>query len=203
MPPPILTPSKTPTENPSIVLPKKLYTSAYFLCSSMPNIPYIPLWFATPIMTQAHALIYSPQKWLESNIDVQYISINFITHATTPHYPNDSVQIFVLSLLNHYSAHPRQEKTALIPIWSIPSQIHLWLQKPAFSVTSSMISTLKLYYPAFQTTKKLNICSLMSTVHTPTIQQTVLPPIIHHMLSTTPHTSTRHPIKTHHNSRPS
>ena len=45
--------------------------------------------------------------------------------------------------------------------------------------------------------------SLMFTVHTPTIQHTRFPPIIHNMLSIIIHTSTHHSIKTHKNSQTS
>ena len=60
--------------------------------------------------------------------------------------------------------------------------------KPAFCITSSMTYTSKIYKPRI-------LCYLMSTLHTPTIQYTCLPPIIHHILSINPHTSTRYPSK--------
>ena len=68
---PILTPIKNPTDNPIIVRPPQLYTSVYFLRSITPHIPCIPLFFPTPIITQARAPIHSPHKLLESNIYVR------------------------------------------------------------------------------------------------------------------------------------
>ena len=152
-------------------------------------------------ITHAHSL---PSEITQINhwclVHIHYLCHNTPTH----HYSNNLSQIFVPSLLNNSSYHPGQENTALIPIWSIPSLIHLWLQKSAFCVTSSMTSTSKLYKPRLPDYKNpRTICYLMSTVHIPTIQYTSLPLIIHHMLSITIHKSTHQPIKTHHDSQPS
>ena len=64
VPSPILTPRKTPTDDPSTILPTQLYPSIYFLRSSTPHMTYIPLWFPTPIMAHAHMPIHFPHKWL-------------------------------------------------------------------------------------------------------------------------------------------
>ena len=91
--------------------------------------PYLTLCFKTPILTQSHAPIHSPQKLIEYNIDILYTSINFTTHAPAHNYPNDLSKIFVLSIFNYCYYHPRQENTVLINIWSIPSQKHLQFKK--------------------------------------------------------------------------
>ena len=134
----------------------------------------------------------------------RYTSITSITHTHTHNYPNYSGQILVLSLSNDYFSQPRQEKTAIIPIWSIPSQIHLWLQNLAFYATYSMTSTSLLHRPHITEYKVLRVlCYLISTVHIPTIQQNLLPPIIHKMPIIILHMSTQHHAKDHHNSQPS
>ena len=56
-----------------------------------------------------------------------YNSITSIKHAPTHHYPNELSQLFVISLSNYHSFHLLQENTVLIPIWSIPSWIHILL----------------------------------------------------------------------------
>ena len=43
VPPPVLTPRKSSTEDPSTALPTQLYTSIYFLRSITPHKPYITL----------------------------------------------------------------------------------------------------------------------------------------------------------------
>ena len=85
-----------PTDNPSILVPTQLYTSVYFIWSSMPHMPHLPLSFPTPIIKQAHEYIHFPHKWLKSNIGVSYTPITVITHARTHPYPNYPSQIFVL-----------------------------------------------------------------------------------------------------------
>ena len=65
VPPPRLTPRKTPTEGPSKVLPTQLYTSIYFIRYITPHMPYIPLLYPTPIMTHTHLPTNPPHKWLE------------------------------------------------------------------------------------------------------------------------------------------
>ena len=45
------------------------------------------------------------------------------------------------------------------------------------------------------------LCSLVSIVHTTTIKHTILPPIIHYMISNILHMSTHNPIKTHQTSQ--
>ena len=112
--------------------------------------------------------------------------------------------VFVLFLSDHYYSRPRQENTALLPIWYIPSKLYLWLQKSILYVTDYITSTSNLYTPRLPNYKNPRIlCSLMYTVHNNTIYHTRLPPIIHYMLSIIIHTSTHHPIKTYHNSKTS
>ena len=169
----------------------------------MNHTPNLPLCFIKPIMTHAHAPIHSPHKWLKYNIHVWYYII-FITYTPTHPYPNYSSKIFVPSLLNNSSCRPRQKNTALILIWSITLQIYLWLQKHTLYVTYYMTPISNLYKPRLPHYK--NPCvlfELFSTIHTPTIQHTRLPPITHYMLIIIIHTYTCHPIKTHHNSQTS
>ena len=98
---PLLTPIKTPTDS---QVPYYLLNYALlYISPALAHLcmPLIPLQFTTPIITQAHAPIFSPQKLLEFiifNIEVHYTSINFIAHEPTHNYPNDSIQILVLSL---------------------------------------------------------------------------------------------------------
>ena len=63
------------------------------------------------------------------------------------------------------------------------------------------IKTIQTCLPEYKISRVL--CSLVSPVNIPTIKHTHLPPIIHHIIGTTLHMSTYHPIKTHHNSQPS
>ena len=61
-----LTTIKTATEDTSTILTMQLYTSIYVLRSSTPHMPYIPIYYPTPIMTHGHAPTDSSQKWLQS-----------------------------------------------------------------------------------------------------------------------------------------
>ena len=105
----------------------------------------------------------------------------------------------IVLLITHFKKMPR--------LFLFDLYLHKYMydiQKPAFCATSYMNTTSKLYkhwFPNYINPRVL--CSVMSTVHTPTIQNTRLPPIIHLMLSINIHTSTHHSIKTHQNSRPS
>ena len=150
---------------------------------------YIPLCFPIPNTTQAHTPIHSPNKWLESNSDVQYTSIIFITHVPNHHYPNNPNKIFVISYSN------------LIHIFTniyITTKTRL-LRHLFYAVHIKTIQT-----PRFTDFKKAYVlCSLISTTHTPTVQHAQIPPIIHHMIIISLHTSTHHTIKTRHNSQPS
>ena len=88
------------------------------------------------------------------------------------------------------------------PILPIP---HQYYTNPALYVTYYMTSTLILPKPCLPDYKTPHIrCYLLSTVHIihiTTIKLNHLTPIIHNILSINLHTSTHHPIKTHHNSQ--
>ena len=67
-----------------------------------------------------------------------------------------------------------------------------------------MTSTSVIHKPRLPEYKILRVlCSLMFTVHISTMQHARLTTIIHNIHSITLHTSTHHPIKTHHSSKPS
>ena len=157
-------------------------------------------------MTHAHVpftSLINELNQISLYFDDHYHSITSINHSPIHHYPNECCQLFVISLSNSSSSHPRQEKTALIPIWSIPSWIYLWLKNNAFCVTYSMTSTQILHKPHLTYYKNMRaLYSLIPTIHTiyiPNIQHSHVPPITHNILSITLHMSTYYPIKTHPN----
>ena len=134
--------------------------------------PYLPLCFTTPIMTQAHAPIHSLQKLIESNIEVRYTFIAFIMHVPNHTSPNDLNQIFVLFLsknilLSHVNKIPRLllffhtfTNASMIKKTSLLRHLFYYVHIKPIKTLPYLIQTL------------LIICSLMSTIHTHNIQHT-------------------------------
>ena len=134
---------------------------------------YITLYCPTPIMKQAHVTIHYPQKLLNSII-IQYwrsIHIHYLHHART--HPSLSKLLksnIFFSLLNHFSSHPHQEKTSLIHILSIPSQIHLWFLKTRllhhlfYDIHINATQTPP-SHPCQEKTALITILSVLSQIH--------------------------------------
>ena len=108
------------------------------------------------------------------------------SHAhTNPSITIQMTQVkYFFSLFNHYSSPPSQENTALIPVYYIRLRINIWFKNP--SSTSRILWRLHWNHTnnAFPTKKKPRVlCYQMSTVNTPNIQHTCLPPTSHNIIS--------------------
>ena len=156
-------------------------------------------------MAHTHPTNHSLQKWLESISVISWRLLhthNFHHTCTHPSLSKLLESNICYYFSNRSSSSTRQENTALIPIWFIPSQINIWLQNPDFYITYYMTSTSILHKPRLDDYKTPHVIfSLMSTVQIPTIQHTHLPPIIQNIPIITLHMSSRQPIKNHHNSQ--
>ena len=187
MPSPILTRRKNSIDDPSIVLPKQLYTSVYFLCSNAPHTSYLTLCFPTQIMTQEHTPIHFPHKWINPIFTFNNTLNSSRTHPLNPILMTWVKYLFcsfrIILLLAQVNKIPRLFLFGPYPQEYIYDYKIRLLCRPYKTYTK----------PDFLTTK-INprvLGYLMSTVHSPTIQH--ITPIIHYMRSTILNMFTQYP----------
>ena len=116
-----------------------LYTYIYFIRFIMPHMPCIPIFYSKSITILAHAPTQYPNKRIYSfffyrDYYYTYSIVHNLHQKRTHPLPSEMTQenylffpIRIICLLK-----PCQENIVLITIWSIPYQMHLWLQPPHF-----------------------------------------------------------------------
>ena len=134
-------------------------------------------------------IIYAPaqpsHKWLESVFVLSWWSQCIIYCTYLPSYMrppitlwNEYIQIllfpfWIIIILGHVNKIPR-----ILPIWYIPSQIHIWLQNNHVFVTYYLTSTSLLHKPHLHEYKIPRVlCHLLFDIHILTTQKPTFHPL--------------------------